>query len=98
MRNAYYGSRRRIGNGYWGSIVRLMAHILGTAILFTAVLCAAWGLSYLVHEMNAAHAFPPAIYTFVTSLELWLVYIDATLSLVVLLFGAGRFIRELWEN
>jgi len=96
MRNAYYG--RRAAGGYWSSLVKLLAHLLGTAIMFSAILVVAWGLSYLVHKLNATHPFPPAIYAFVTTIEVWLVYIDVLISGIVFLFGAFRFLQEIWEN
>jgi hypothetical protein len=98
MRNSYYGNGRRRGTGYWGSLVKLLTHLLGTAVMFGAILMLAWGLSYLVSELNAAHPFPPAIYAFVTTIEIWLVYIDVLISGIVFLFGAGRFLQEVWED
>lgn len=96
MRNGY--GRRRTGGGYWGSLVKLIAHLIGTAIMFGAILLVAWGLSYFVHKLNAAHPFPEAIYSFVTTIEIWLVYIDVGISAFVFMFGAVRFLKEIWED
>lgn len=96
LRSSYYGSRRRLG--YLGSLIKLLTHLLGTAIMFGAILMLAWGLSYLVSWLNAAHPFPSEIYKFVTTIEIWLVYIDVVISGIVFLFGAGRFLQEAWEE
>ena len=90
-----YG-RHRVG--YWQSIIKLLAHLLGTAIMFVAILLVSWGLSYLVHKLHLAHPFPDGIYDFVTKIELWLVYIDVIISGIVLVFGAWKFLMEMVEN
>lgn len=90
-----YGRRR---DSYWHSIVKLLAHLLGTAIMFVAILLVSWGLSFLVHKLHTAHPFPDEIYNFVTKIELWLVYIDVVISGIVLVFGAYKFLLELVEN
>ena len=90
-----YGRRR---HSYWLSVVKLVAHLLGTAIMFSAILVLSWGLSYLVHRLNVTHPFPEEIYTVVTKIELWLVYIDVVISGAVLVFGAVKFLQEIWEN
>ena len=94
MRSYNHGRR----SGYLGSLIKLLTHLLGTAVMFSAILVLAWGLSFLVHKLHEAHPFPPAIYSVVTTIELWLVYIDVVISGVVLLFGAVRFLQEIWEN
>jgi hypothetical protein len=93
-----YGGYGRRGNGYARSVVKLLTHLLGTAVMFGAILLLAWGLAYFVSYLNAKHPFPPAIYSLVTKIEVGLVYIDVIISGVVFVFGAGRFIREAWEE
>lgn len=95
MNLGYYGRRR---HSYWLSLVKLLAHLLGTAIMFSAILVLSWGLSYLVHLLNVAHPFPQEIYSVVTKIELWLVYIDVVISGAVLFFGALKFLQEIWET
>lgn len=93
----YSGYGRR-GHGYWKSLIKLLAHIAGTAVMFVAILLVSWGLSLLVHKLNIEHPFPPDIYAVVTKIELWLVYIDVVLSGLVLIFGAWKFLIEIVEN
>ena len=89
---------RRKKHGYFASLVKLLTHLLGTAVMFSAILVLSWGLSYLVHRLNRTHPFPVEIYSFVTKIELWLLYVDVALSAVVLLFGAARFLQEFWDS
>jgi hypothetical protein len=96
MRSNLYGRQQR--RGYWGSLVKLLTHLLGTAIIFSTILVLTWGLSYLVSGLNARHPFPPEIFRFVITIELWLVYLDVLISGAVFLFGAARFLQEAWEE
>jgi len=66
--------------------------------MFGAILVLAWGLAYFVSWLNATHPFPPAIYSLVTKIEIGLVYIDVVICSVVFVFGAGRFLQEVWEE
>lgn len=91
----YRGHRR---HGYWISLVKLISHIAGTAVMFTAILLAAWALSWLVHSLDQTHKFPEEVYVVVTRIELWILYVDVGISGVVLVLGAWKFISELWEN
>ncbi len=90
--NGYASSRR---NRYWDSVRRLIGHLVGTAVIFSAVLILAWALSYLAHGLNGIYQFPPEIYLIVTKIEYWLVIIDVVISSIVLLAGAARFIRDI---
>ena len=78
--------------------MRLLSHLVGTAVIFLSILLIAWGLAYVIHKLNEAHNFPPEIYAVVTGIELAIIYIDVGLSSIVLLFGAVRFLKEAWED
>ena len=78
------------------SVVSLIGHLLGTAIIFVAFFAIAWGVGYVLHFLDGAHKFPEETYRFISKLELWLIYADAALCSIVLLAGALRFIRDLF--
>lgn len=77
------------------AVVILCGHILGSAVLFLVVACVAWGLGLAVHLLNASHPFPPRALALLHNVELWLLYVDVALSVVVLLVGAARFLKDL---
>jgi len=73
----------------------LMGHIFGSAVLFLSIACVSWGLGVAIHWLNGIHAFAPSVLGLITSVELGLLYVDIGLSLIVLIVGAFRFIKEL---
>ncbi len=77
------------------SVVSLIGHLLGTAVIFVSFFGIAWGVGYLLHFLDAAHKFPEETYRFISKLELWVIYADALLCTVVLIAGAIRFVRDL---
>jgi hypothetical protein len=48
--------------------------------------------------LHRTHPFPDEIFVFATTIELYLVYLDAGLSIIVLFAGMWRFCRELMES
>lgn len=91
MRGYYRAGRAE----YWPSVVGLVGHLVGTALIFCVFLGLVWLLSVFLHWLNGMHPFPPEIYAIVTKIEVWLIYVDAILCTVVLIAGAWRFCREL---
>jgi len=75
----------------------MIAPLLATAVLFMAIFLVSWGLSFVIDYLNGQHRLPAEIYTVVTHIELWLVYVDVVLSAVVLLAGAVQFIKDIRE-
>lgn len=88
----YAWERKRAS--YWISILYLIGHLFGTALIFASWFLIAWGLSVLVSWCNARHPLPVEISWFVTKTETILVYADAAFCSVVLIGGAWRFIRD----
>jgi hypothetical protein len=76
----------------------LVGHLLGTASIFVALFTIGWAISYFLHLLHRTHPFPGEIFVFATTIELYLVYLDAGLSIIVLSAGMWRFCRELMEN
>jgi hypothetical protein len=93
----------RDDNGRWWersyprSLLALLTHLVGTAIVFTAILVLAWGMSYLVAWLHAVHPFPPETYRFLAVVKRWLVYVDVAVSAAALLYNTVQFIRRTWE-
>ena len=77
------------------SVVGLIFHILGSAVLFLVFASVSWALGYAVHLLGMRHPFNPSVLSVLHSVELWLLYIDICLSGMVLLVGAYRFILEI---
>ena len=83
---------------YWTSLVKLIFHLLGTALIFLVFTILTWGISYSVSGLNGIHQFPPEVLGLITVVEMWLMYIDIGLCGVVLIVGTFRFCIELLEN
>jgi len=81
-------------HSYWGSVLGLVGHLAGTAVIFMVFLGLVWVVALFLHWLNAIHPLPVEIYGLVTKFEVGLVYIDAVLCLVVLIAGLIRFVRE----
>lgn len=93
----YWGERERPRVGYWRSVLSLVGHLLGTAFIFTALFTIGWLVSVALHALHRYHPFPEEIFSFVSKIELYLVYADSVLSGIVLLAGMVRFCRQLIE-
>ncbi len=76
----------------WSPARRVVGHIAATTFIFisfvTLVWLASWGFSFL----HSIHAFSDEAYQIFRTLEVVLVFIDATLSGVVLLCGLWQYI------
>lgn len=92
----YWGEReRRVG--YWWSVMTLVGHLLGTAVIFTALFSIGWLVSVALHALHRYHPFPDEIFKFVTKIELYLVYADSVVSGIVLIAGMVRFCKQVVE-
>ena len=86
-----------IGNGhsFLESVVSLIFHIIGSAILVLVFATVSWMLGYAVHGIGSVHPFDVSVLNVLHAVELWLLYIDIFLSGMVLLVGAFRFLLEI---
>lgn len=91
MGNGWADNRRP----YWKAILHLFGHLIGTALIFVTFFVIAWSLSAMVGYLHGIHALPDAIFSFVTKIEIAIVYADAALCLTVLTACTWRFLREL---
>ncbi|GAC1626813.1 MAG: hypothetical protein NVS9B10_15130 [Nevskia sp.] len=80
---------------HWQSVLTLIGHMIGTAVIFVSMFGIGWSVSFLLEYLNSIHKFPSDIYGVVTAVELYFLYADVLLCGVVLCAGAIRFIKEL---
>lgn len=81
--------------GFLESLVSLVGHVAGSAVLFFTVALFAWLLKWAVHFLDSIHPFGPTIMGIFEAAEIGLLYLDICLSACVLLAGVVRFIKEL---
>lgn len=79
------------------SVVRLVFHLVGAGVIFVSFFTVAWAVSWALHALHKIHEFPSEIFWLVTRVEVWAIYMDAALCVIVLLAGAIRFVREIVE-
>src|SRR5438067_2152750 len=87
----------RTPNTYWGLVFGLLGHLFGTAVIFASLFTIGWAVSFFLHFLHNVHAFPEQILLVITTLELYLVYGDSALCLIVLIAGAFRFCKHIIE-
>lgn len=92
MGNGWAEERR---HSYSWSLLLLVGHLIGTALIFLAFFILAWGLSVVVAHLHAIHPLPDEIFRYITKLETGIVYADSAFCGIVLAAGAWRFIRDL---
>lgn len=90
--------RDRVPTSFWGSLLMLIGHLVGTCLIFLIFLSLTWVISYAVSLLDGRHKFPPNVMDIITKVELWLLYIDIMLCTIVLLLGTVRFCMDLVER
>lgn len=93
MYDYQFGQRKQ--HSYPESVVMLIFHILGTAVIFLSLASVAWLINVALSSLNALHPFSEPILRFFTGVELALLYVDAAVSAFVLLAGTWRFCKEI---
>lgn len=77
------------------SVVKLLGHAVGGALLFITLAAVAWGVGFGVNTMHSLHPFSSSVLTVLHGVEVGLLYLDMVLSGIVLLVGAFRFVKEI---
>ena len=93
MNRDFLGSNK--SHSYPQSVVMLIFHIIGTAVIFLSLASVAWLLNVALHWLNTLHPFSEPILRFFTGVEMALLYVDAAVSGFVLLAGTWRFCKEI---
>ena len=83
---------------YAESVVGLIGHLFGAAVIFVSFFFIGWVVSFSLHFLHGIYPFPVEILGFITKFELYLIYGDSVLCAFVLLGGAYRFIADGWEK
>lgn len=93
MNGELFGPHKK--HSYFESVVMLIFHIIGTAIIFLSLALVTWLLGVALQWLNTLHPFAEPILRFFTGVELALLYIDAAVSGFVLVAGTWKFIKEI---
>ncbi len=88
-----YPGRER--TSFRGSVLKLLGHVLGGAVLFMGLAAVSWLLGVGVDSLNKIHPFSPSVLELLHGVEVAILYLDIGLSGIVLLVGAVRFIKEI---
>lgn len=86
-----YGRQRR---GYVQSIIRLLGHLIGTAIIFSSFFVIGWAVSVLLHWLHHISPFPQEIFDIVVMIEVWVFYLDAAACAIVIIAGLWKFVKD----
>ena len=80
-------------------ILEVIGHLGSAAALFVTLSILGWAVSWILNFLNSVQQFPREIHILLTRLEIVLIYLDTIVSGSVLLWGAARFLRDLfWGN
>ena len=77
---------------HWSSVVRLVGHLVTTAFVFISLITLVWLTSWAFSFMHSMHPFSDEAFQLFVRLKIVLIYLDAALSDIVLIFGVGRYI------
>jgi uncharacterized BrkB/YihY/UPF0761 family membrane protein len=91
-----FGSRRP--HNFWASVLSLIGHLVGTAVIFVSLITLGWLISFIMHFLHAIHQFPGEILWLFTRIELYLTYVDIGLCAIFIFAGARRFYRDVLET
>src|SRR5690349_7409415 len=80
---------------YWKSVVALVTHLAGTAVIFTAFIFLGWIVGFFLYWLNSIHPFADDVLRLITRIELGFIYADAALCSVVLFAGILRFCKDI---
>lgn len=92
-----FAVRTREFRQYVKSVIELIFHFVGSTVLFLTLVVLAWGMSWGVASLQAAHPFSTQLQNFFNLVELYLVYGDSLLFASVISVGAYRIIMKGWE-
>jgi hypothetical protein len=85
-------ARKRISFGE--GVLRLMGHLVGSAVVFFTILLVEWSLGFGFHFLSSIYPFDPDVVWFIHKIQMCILVFDFVLSGLVLLAGAIRFTRD----
>jgi len=84
--------------GFYGHVLSLIGHLAASALIFVVIFTLGWGIGFVVHRLNAVLPFSERILGIIEKIEVSILYLDVTISGIVLLVGSVRFIRDVMEG
>jgi hypothetical protein len=89
-------TRKSVGDHAFGrSIVVLLAHLAGTALVFATLFTLIWATSWFLACLQAVHALPDEVLRPIHFFEIGALYLDEAICAIMLVAGATRFCGEL---
>jgi hypothetical protein len=76
------------------SVLKLLGHLIGTAIVFLTLFTLAWAIGFFCHRLNAIYPFADDTFTFIARIEKVILWGDTALCAVVLLNSMWRFCKD----
>ena len=76
------------------SALRLVSHLAMTSLLFLALITLVWIVSWTFHFMHSLYPFPEAAFQLLDGAKIVLVYLDVTVSGIVMLNGIWHYVAE----
>lgn len=82
----------------WEPTSTLIGHLVSTTAVFVSLFTLTWLGSVVFSYLHAAHRFSQEALDLFVSVEITLLYLDAVICAVALLFGIARYFRTLLEH
>jgi hypothetical protein len=77
------------------AVLLLVGHMVGTAALCACLFFVAWCLGLFLQSLHSIHPLPSAVLRAAEYIEVFALYFDGVLCLVLLIAGAWRFVKEI---
>ncbi len=87
-------SHRDHNPSFGQSVLRLLGHLLGTAVLYVTLFTLAWGLSFFCTWLNSMHPFSDEALRHLLRVEVAVLYCDTALCACVHSKVCGDFSRR----
>jgi hypothetical protein len=91
----YNGTRwARRPTSFASALLRLIGHLIGSAVVFATILFLAWGIGFTFHTLNTLYPFDIDEAEVIHKIQIAILYFDFVLSALVLIAGARRFAKD----
>jgi hypothetical protein len=82
---------------YWKSVLALVGHLIGTAVIFVSFILLGWVIGFILHGLNQIHPISDDVMKVIIQIELGFIYADAVLCSFVLFFAFFDSAKISWE-
>jgi hypothetical protein len=76
------------------AVLRLIGHLLGSAVVFATILLLAWVIGVAFHFLNSIYPFDIGEAGVIHKIQIGILFFDCGLSALVLFAGAKRFAKD----